>query len=56
MNFLLAVAAMFGIGLAFGVGCLLAMHGYSIVLAIIFLGWLFAFAKLGCLPPADSHH
>jgi hypothetical protein len=55
MQLLLAIAAFLGIGLAWSVGLLLAMKGYYFPLVIIFLGWDFAFAKIGCLPPQDSH-
>jgi hypothetical protein len=55
MQLLLAFAAILGIGVAFGLGGLLAMKGYYSPLIIIFLAWLVAFAKFGCLPPEDSH-
>ena len=55
MQLLLVFAAMLGIAVAFGLGGLLAMHGYYSPLIIIFLAWFVAFAKFGCLPPEDSH-
>jgi hypothetical protein len=55
MQLLAAIAAFLGIGFAFGVGFLLAMNGYYLPLIIIVLAWAFAFARLGCLPPGDSH-
>ena len=55
MQLLAAIAAFLGIGFALGVGLLLAMKGYYSPLVIIVLAWAFAFARLGCLPPGDSH-
>jgi hypothetical protein len=57
MQLLKVVAAFLGIAFAMGSGLLLAMKGgaYCFPLVIVFLGWAFAFAKLGCLPPKDSH-
>ena len=55
MQLLAAFGAFLGIGFAMGVGLLLAMKGYYLPLVIIFLAWAFAFARLGCLPPGDSH-
>ena len=55
MQLLAVMGAFLGIGFAFGVGLLLAMKGYYLPLVIIFLAWLFAFARFGCLPPKDTH-
>lgn len=55
MQLLAAFAAILGIGFALGLGCFLAMKGYSFALVIIVLAFAFAFARLGCLPPKDSH-
>ena len=55
MQILAAIAAFLGIGVALGVGLLLAMKGYYLPLVVIFLAWTFAFARFGCLPPGDSH-
>ena len=55
MQLLAALAAFLGIGFAMGVGLLLALKGYYLPLIIIFLAWLFAFVRFGCLPPQDSH-
>jgi hypothetical protein len=55
MQILAALAAFLGIGFAMGVGLLLAMKGYYSPLVIIVLAWAFAFGRIGCLPPGDSH-
>jgi hypothetical protein len=56
MQFLAAAVVLLVIGCAFGLGIVLATKGYSgIPLLVIFLLWAVAFAKLGCIPPKDSH-
>ena len=55
MQLLKVMAAFLGIGVVFGVGGLLAMKGYYLPLIIIFLAWMVAFVRFGCLPPEDSH-
>jgi len=55
MQLLAVIGAFLGIGFAMAVGLLLAMKGYYLPLVIIVLAWMFAFARLGCLPPKDSH-
>ncbi len=55
MQLLAVIGAFLGIGFALGAGLLLAMKGYYSPLVIIVLAWAFAFARLGCLPPGDSH-
>ena len=55
MQLLAVIGAFLGIGFAMGMGLLLAMKGYYFPLVIVCLAWVFAFARLGCLPPKDSH-
>jgi hypothetical protein len=50
MKFFLAILAYLLIGAILGWGILLAMKGSFWVLIVGFLGYVVAFAKLGCLP------
>jgi hypothetical protein len=54
MKFLLAIVAYLFIALVLGWGILLAVKGQLWLLIVGFLAYLFAFAKLGCLP-TKSH-
>ncbi len=56
MKFLGAIFAYLAIGGVLGWGILTGVkHGNYWLLAIGFLAYLVAFAKIGCLPPDKSH-
>jgi len=54
MKFLLSIIAYLLISLILGWGILLAVKGNPWLLIVSFLGYAYAFAKLGCLP-GKSH-
>jgi hypothetical protein len=55
MKFLGVVIAYLIIGAVLGWGILEAVRGSFWLLAIGILAYLAAFAKIGCLPPKNSH-
>ena len=56
MNFFGAILAYLIIGAVLGWGMLLAVRdGNFWVLAISFLVYVVAFARIGCLPPSETH-
>ena len=55
MKFFGAIIAYLFIAFLLGWGILLAVKGNFWLLAVGFLVYLVAFAKLGCLPPGSPH-
>jgi len=57
MKFYGAIIAYVVIGVILGWGLWLATAKHSFwVLAVSLLAYVITFAKIGCLPPSDSHH
>jgi len=56
MKFFGAILAYVVIGAVLGLGILLAVRDGNLwVLAISFLVYVIAFARIGCLPPSKTH-
>jgi thiosulfate reductase cytochrome b subunit len=55
MKFLGATVAYLIIAFVLGWGILLAVTGHYWLLAVGLLAYVVAFAKIGCLPPGNSH-
>ena len=55
MKFLAATIAYISIGVLFGWGILMAVHGKYWLLGAVVLAYVVAFSIFGCLPPRKTH-